>query len=439
MSGQPHPGPHLDADSLSAFLEGMLPEHERLECMAHLAECSHCREVAFLAQEPQPVVAAPVRVRWWQRWLAPIPVLAGFAVVCALAVGTWLYLYQPPAAPVPYADARPRPVPQVPAPPAAKTTVSPKSEPVRTHESLPARSSASFGATSIPAPPPAPMAVPAAPQPASTPPTPPPPPAPPLPKTGADQNALTFEALTAPAAPRPSPNGGPLRLSIEHNRAAADDLSEVAGAVTDPSGSAIPGASVTLHAIAGTSNINARTDDSGHFKIAALPPGRYELQVAAPGFQRASGQIELQAQDLAMVAPVLSVGAATETVEVAAAASGISTSTAAIAKSRQPTQATAPLKAATTQDAVLASGGPAGSSVARGKLMLRVDAGGALSFSKDSGKHWKIVKPAWPDHVIRVSLAEASESTEVFQLMTDSGSAWLSRDGTHWRRSPSPR
>jgi len=58
MSEQLHPGLHPDADSLNAFIEGVLPEHERLQCMAHLAECSRCREVVFLAHEPPPAPAA---------------------------------------------------------------------------------------------------------------------------------------------------------------------------------------------------------------------------------------------------------------------------------------------------------------------------------------------------------------------------------------------
>ncbi len=63
MSEYLQPGLHPDPDSLNAFIEGVLPEHERLQCLAHLAECPACREVVYLAEEPLVVgaVASPVR------------------------------------------------------------------------------------------------------------------------------------------------------------------------------------------------------------------------------------------------------------------------------------------------------------------------------------------------------------------------------------------
>src|SRR5258707_15881784 len=94
MSEQQHPGFHPDADTLSAFTEGVLPKHERAQCLAHLAECSRCREVVFLAQDtpadpPAPVlVPTPVR----QSWFRPRSHLAAAAVVCFALLGTWLYL-----------------------------------------------------------------------------------------------------------------------------------------------------------------------------------------------------------------------------------------------------------------------------------------------------------------------------------------------------------
>lgn len=82
---------HLDPDQINAFAEGVLPEHERLLAMAHLAECPQCRDVVFLAQEAlaaespaASVPAAPERATFWKRWFGPLP-LAGAA---ALACGT---------------------------------------------------------------------------------------------------------------------------------------------------------------------------------------------------------------------------------------------------------------------------------------------------------------------------------------------------------------
>ena len=38
MSEGLHPGVHPDPDALNAFVEGALAEHERVGCLAHLAE-----------------------------------------------------------------------------------------------------------------------------------------------------------------------------------------------------------------------------------------------------------------------------------------------------------------------------------------------------------------------------------------------------------------
>jgi hypothetical protein len=81
---------------------------------------------------------------------------------------------------------------------------------------------------------------------------------------------------------------------------------------------------------------------------------------------------------------------------------------------------------------------PADTTVSSGKVMLAVDSAGALFFSRNGGKSWKAVKPLWHDKVASlVTLAEpAPTSTAVFQLTTDSGSDWLSRDGSHWYPAP---
>ena len=42
---------HPDADSLNAFVEQALAGSEREQVQAHLAACSRCRQVIYLAQE----------------------------------------------------------------------------------------------------------------------------------------------------------------------------------------------------------------------------------------------------------------------------------------------------------------------------------------------------------------------------------------------------
>ena len=60
MSEYPQPGLHPDPDTLNAFIEGVLPEHERLACLTHFAGCAACREVVYLAQGPEAPSPDPV-------------------------------------------------------------------------------------------------------------------------------------------------------------------------------------------------------------------------------------------------------------------------------------------------------------------------------------------------------------------------------------------
>jgi len=80
---------------------------------------------------------------------------------------------------------------------------------------------------------------------------------------------------------------------------------------------------------------------------------------------------------------------------------------------------------------------PGAAVAARGKLMLKVNSAGALLVSRNAGKHWKTVKPAWPGKAVRVAVL--AEPGPAFQLTTDSGSIWFSRDGTHWYPAPPGR
>lgn len=88
-----HPGQHPDADQLSAFAEHVMPDHERVEMLAHLAECADCRLIVFLAQPMQetqiPLDDAPVdRVSGWKNWGRLWPLAA--ALACGLLVAAFL-------------------------------------------------------------------------------------------------------------------------------------------------------------------------------------------------------------------------------------------------------------------------------------------------------------------------------------------------------------
>jgi hypothetical protein len=59
----------------------------------------------------------------------------------------------------------------------------------------------------------------------------------------------------------------------------------VAGTVTDPSGSVLPHASVTLREVDTGLSYPAQTDSRGFYTLPVLPVGRYELRAEAPGFE----------------------------------------------------------------------------------------------------------------------------------------------------------
>src|SRR5688572_18790764 len=100
----------------------------------------------------------------------------------------------------------------------------------------------------------------------------------------------------------------------------------VRGSVKDPSGSAVPHATVVVtDADRGTTHTTV-ADAEGRFAITALPPGQYVLTVEAAGFKKfSSGRFALAVQQQATVDARLDVGALNETVEVSASAAQVNT------------------------------------------------------------------------------------------------------------------
>ena len=89
------------------------------------------------------------------------------------------------------------------------------------------------------------------------------------------------------------------------------------GTVTDPSGSAITGASVVLSNPDSKTERNSVTDATGEYRFLALTPGTYTLSITAPGFaaHRQTG-LQLLVNTPATVNAQLKLGSATETVTV---------------------------------------------------------------------------------------------------------------------------
>jgi hypothetical protein len=94
----------------------------------------------------------------------------------------------------------------------------------------------------------------------------------------------------------------------------------ISGSVTDPSGAAVAGATVTATSQERGLTHTAVTNESGIYRIAQLPVGTYELKVEKPGFASASyPPFVLTLNQVARIDIGMKVGQVSETVEVTGA------------------------------------------------------------------------------------------------------------------------
>ena len=118
------------------------------------------------------------------------------------------------------------------------------------------------------------------------------------------------------------PGLGSMDIEIEHDRGPVNGLAEIAGSVRDQSGAAVVDATVTARETASGKVRTARPNADGQFSLSAIPAGTYEVKVSSLGFQMASREVALKVRDRAVLTATLQVGAATEMIEVTAAAIG---------------------------------------------------------------------------------------------------------------------
>jgi len=225
---------------------------------------------------------------WYRQWWRPMVVVAA-SVIAVVGVAVWeharepkpltvakveLPRFQPPAA-------TPSPAPKLPPPPEVKRAV-----PAMNLPTLPQPK---------PVPPPRPIfAAPAA------------APAPPPPQQGGAIGGLQMQQADQ------SQTQGRLQNSF----VPASPV-PVRGTVTDATGAAISSAQVMVKSLATGETVKISTDDHGAFTAPELPGSQYLVTASAPGFQTAT------LRDVTPATPVkvaLQVAAATETLEVTAAA-----------------------------------------------------------------------------------------------------------------------
>jgi hypothetical protein len=405
MSEELHSGLHPDPDVLNAFIEGVLPEHERVGCLAHLAECAQCREVVFLAGQAAEIVqpAAVAKAPIWRKLFRPMPVLA---VACAaMIVVVSLQLFRM----IQSAERRPQ------------VTASVKA-PVETAQATRADQEKQE-------PQPAPRKV----RPQEQPPSAAVAPPPPTPQAVAGVDAI--QAL--PAAP-------PAIANVRVPAALPREGAEVIGTVTDPAGAAIPNAQVELKNEGTGATYSSTSDAKGQFSIAGLAPGRYDFSATSNGFKKfVRPGVTVQPQEMARLDSRLDVGASSDTVTVNAEAPLLKTESGEISHQAAQTPASElPLFSAARSNApAINNASPAYrlpdqsipvSAAAKDKLVVAADAAGSVFFSDNQGKSWKHIKGKWKGKAVRVVVNANAAFELTTDLTSDPASTWVSADGRHW-------
>lgn len=414
MSGPLHHGHHPDADQLSAFAEHVLPDHERLETLAHLAQCADCRQIVFLAQNEQQVKdplprALPGRIGWWKNWHDLWPVAS--ALACGLLIVVLLQRRHPTnlpqssvtaiesSAPAPPSQAQ-APQPVAPAPPLSGSALSPKS-----------------------------------------------------PATAKASSSLH----PASAAPRVDVEGiGSVNgnLATNHLKNNLSGFSRSVPAADQQSANALSAGSQSMGGV--ISAPAAQAPLSQEQKNSLLTDKRE--QRAAP-----QSQDQLFSQQAATPRSEPSQSnmppRTSQTVDVTSAPSALQTENAVISASVFNPGRVAQAKSAR---APLPSGRFTVSTISNGLETLAVDSAGDLFLSKDAAKSWQRVAHQWTGKAARVSLASSSSMTQPvskralsagatvstnletvtpaavppgvgFELTSDTGATWSSPDGLVWK------
>ena len=92
---------------------------------------------------------------------------------------------------------------------------------------------------------------------------------------------------------------------------------QILGTVTDPTGAAIPNATVTVTDVAKGTSVTLTSNAAGEFTVEHLIPDTYNVKVAAPGFKIfEQTQLNVVADEAPKVNAILTIGASDQVVEV---------------------------------------------------------------------------------------------------------------------------
>jgi hypothetical protein len=109
----------------------------------------------------------------------------------------------------------------------------------------------------------------------------------------------------------------------------------IVGTVKDQSGSVVPGATVTLVNVGSSATHAAISSSSGTYEFLNLDAGAYQVTISANGFKdEVFDHLVLQARDTQRIDAIMTVGAASQTIEVQAAGDVITTDESSLASTK---------------------------------------------------------------------------------------------------------
>src|SRR6266513_6191399 len=121
-----------------------------------------------------------------------------------------------------------------------------------------------------------------------------------------------------------------LALLVSQGLLAQSDLGKITGFVKDPSGATLANAKLTIRNNTGVER-QTTTNESGYYVITNVPPGLYTMIAEATGFQRyESSNNKLDPSADLVIDATLTVGTASQTIEVSASAVQLQTESASV-------------------------------------------------------------------------------------------------------------
>jgi hypothetical protein len=364
---------HPDAESLSAFAEQALATQEREQVLTHLAGCSRCRQVIFLAQQAAADAQAPAPVpatrpakqpeTWFWNWrLAWVPAAA---LASALALVVTFHPRHTATAP-------------------EMAKVTPQSE-----GTIPARvpqERASAGAAHRPAP------------------------------------ALTAKSLAgnADSAARNMPS---------------EELAAPSAAPPAEFGASAP-STVQNHAVLPSSMFSSQQGETAQYRPEPAVTSWQQDQKQSSGSALSASVDASQVSQKSMRMEAYTAHASRKAASAGPRMVQQSQSAPGGSFDVATQQQLAGLSASRNANPPLPSGLAAVSRATAQNLALEIDRSGALFLSGDSGQHWEPVVQQWTGRAIEVrakSVLSGSPTTAViFELQNDAGSIWVSADGKTW-------